>query len=375
MPNPPTTGAHIPVHAPGRQSASDAAHLMAQWGQIMAAGRFLHGPQTAAFESEFAEFLGVRHCVAVGNGTDALEFALRAVGLGPGDRIATVANAGHYGTSAIMAIGAVPVYVDISADSWQMDPLRLEQVLPNEVDAVLLTHLFGDARTAPAIARLCAGAGIPLIEDCAQAAGAVVDGVAAGTFGASAAFSFYPTKNLAAAGDAGAVVTNSGPVAARVRQLAEHGWGERFVVTSLGRNSRMDEIQAAVLRHRLPQLARHNDRRRAIRDRYREVLAGSALALVGGAVDAGHAVHLAVVTSQHVTACRERLAAAGVATDVHYPVEDHHQPLHAGDVRPMLPVTDAVAGTFFTVPCHPWLTDDEIARIAQTLREEAARAP
>lgn len=271
----------------------------------------------------------------------------------------------------VLAIGAVPQHVDIDPDNWQMDPLGLEQALQHGISGVLLTHLYGDARVAPRIARLCRAAGLPLVEDCAQAVGAVVDGTPAGGFGDAAAFSFYPTKNLAAMGDAGAVVTDHDRVAEAVRRHAQHGWSERFVVSSLGRNSRMDELQAIVLRHRLPLVASQTARRHVIRARYAQAVAGSSLRLVGGVGGSGHAAHLTVIELADVARSRRRLAAAGIATDVHYPVSDHHQPRHSRQHAPALPVTDAAAGTFVSVPGHPWLTDDEVSHVADALRREA----
>lgn len=346
------------------QQRQDLLHVVAR---VLDGGWLIGGPEVEAFEDEFSAMMGVAGCVGVGNGTDALEVALRAVGVAPGDRVATVANAGFYASSAILAIGAAPVFVDVDARSLQMDPARLAEVIPG-LSAVVLTHLYGDARAAPAIAGVCARAGVPLVEDCAQAAGAVVDDRAAGAFGQAGAFSFYPTKNLAAIGDGGAVVSTDAAVVDGARRIARHGWRGRFEVVTTGRNSRLDAVQAAVLRHRLPGLAAENERRRAIWRRYRDAIDGSRLRMVGDADGPWHVAHLTVLSAPDVTVVRTELTRAGIDTDVHYPYSDDRQPLVAARrLNAELPVTHASMGHVVSLPCFPTMTPFEVDRVTAAL--------
>jgi dTDP-4-amino-4,6-dideoxygalactose transaminase len=235
----------------------------------------------------------------------------------------------------------------------------------DHVDCVVVTHLYGRLANVEALADACRSASVPLVEDCAQAAGAV-RGSHAGTFGDAGTFSFYPTKNLGALGDAGAIVTNDATVAAQVRRLRQYGWGEKYVVEGLGGvNSRLDEIQAALLRHRLRGLDAANERRRAIVERYGDALLAS-VGRIPRARDRSYVAHLAVVVCRDRAALAATLRAAGIETAVHYPVPDHHQPALRRDVR--LPVTEELAGSVLTLPCFPELAEAEVERVCAALR-------
>lgn len=224
--------------------------------RVVASGWVVLGPEVKQFERDFAAYLGVSECVSVGNGTDAIELGLKAIGVSAGDRVATVANASMYTTTALLAIGAVPFFMDVALESRCASVADVEQALDAGVNAVVITHLYGLAcPDTVAIASLCSARGIPLFEDCAQAHGAIIDGKRVGTFGVAASFSFYPTKNLGALGDGGAVVTSDPAVAARTRALRQYGWSEKYKVDVSGaRNSRLDEMQAAILNAFLPGL-------------------------------------------------------------------------------------------------------------------------
>ncbi|HYR00997.1 MAG TPA: DegT/DnrJ/EryC1/StrS family aminotransferase [Casimicrobiaceae bacterium] len=345
-------------HAPLR------AELDAAIARVNDRGHYILGPEVESFEREFAAYCGAAACVAVGNGTDALELALRALGIGAGDEVATVANAGGYATTAIRGAGATPVYVDIDDATLGIDCHSLAERITPGTRAIVATHLYGRMADVEALARIARERAVPLVEDCAQAHGATRAGKKAGTFGAVACYSFYPTKNLGALGDAGALVTGDTALAARVAELRTYGWrGKYRVATGGGMNSRMDEVQAAALRVKLPRLDAWNARRREIGQRYGASIANPAIALPP-APDATDVVHLYVVRAKARDALRVHLAEAGVATDVHYPVPDHRQAGWSGAASPSLLRTERACDEVLTLPCYPELTEAEIAAVA-----------
>ena len=263
----------IPFNALGRAVQVQRDALDAAIGDVLDSGWFVMGPQHDGFERELAAYLGVDHCVAVANGTDALELALLSVGCRPGDTVVAAANAGGYGTAAARKLGLHVRYADVDAETLQMDTTSLAAVLAQPARAVVLTHLYGHMAPVEQVRALCDAHGVALVEDCAQAAGAHRDGRNAGSFGDAATFSFYPTKNLGALGDGGAVVTPDASRAQELRRLRQYGWSQRYVAdTPGGRNSRLDEMQAAVLRVRLPLLDAGNGRRRDIAQAYAKAL-------------------------------------------------------------------------------------------------------
>ena len=267
---PPSCQDHVPVHDPGRQVAAMATELEAAAQRVMRSGWYVDGAEVGAFEREFRSYCGQNHCIAVANGTDALELALRAVGCRAGHEVVTVANAGMYATTACLQVGATPVFADIDPDTLLISPASVAKALSPQTIAVVVTHLYGKVADVPAVAEVLAGRRVAILEDCAQAHGARVSGRLAGTLGDIAAFSFYPTKNLGALGDGGAVLTGRSDLAERVRLLRQYGWERRFVSrVPYGRNSRMDELQASFLRAKLPKLDAWNARRRSVVERYR----------------------------------------------------------------------------------------------------------
>jgi dTDP-3-amino-2,3,6-trideoxy-4-keto-D-glucose/dTDP-3-amino-3,4,6-trideoxy-alpha-D-glucose/dTDP-2,6-dideoxy-D-kanosamine transaminase len=337
--------------------------------RVLDSGWYVHGPEHQAFESEFGEFLGGVHCVGVANGTDALEISLRALEPAPGSVVVTAANAGMYSSTAIRRAGLRPRYADVDPETLLLTRGTVVAVLDDDVSAVVVTHLYGRLADVTGIREACRRGGVPVLEDCAQAVGAGGHGRRAGSLGDVAAFSFYPTKNLGALGDGGAVASNRADVADRARRLRQYGWDAKYEVgIDGGRNSRLDELQAALLRVRLAHVDSWNAARRAVIGRYAAAAAGTSLQVLP-AVGAGHAAHLAVVVAEDRDAARAALLDAGVQTDVHYPVPDHQQKPFAADYAyARLPVTEESSGHIFSLPCFPELTTDEIDHVCAVLR-------
>ncbi|SNR87713.1 dTDP-4-amino-4,6-dideoxygalactose transaminase [Geodermatophilus saharensis] len=362
----------VPLNDLGRGVAALAPALRSAIDDVLTSGWYVLGPQHDAFEREFAAAVGAGHCVGVGNGTDALELALIGVGCRPGDEVVTAANAGMYTTTAALKAGLVPRFADVDPATLLLTAATVEPVLTPSTRAVAVTHLYGRLADVGPLRELCRSAGVALVEDCAQAAGAVGTDGPAGSLADAAAFSFFPTKNLGALGDGGAVTTGDADLAARLRSLRQYGWSAKYTATlPHGRNSRLDELQAAVLRVRLPHLAGWNARRREVVARYAEVLGEGPRRMVHGrdAASPAHVGHLAVMTTPHRDADRAALAAAGIRTDVHYPVPDHRQPVLAGTTGGVsLPVTERAAGQVLTLPCFAELTDAEVDRVCDALR-------
>ena len=357
----------IRVADPQRAVAADRRALDAALARVLDSGRYVHGPEHAAFEAELAAFLGVAHCAGVASGTDALELALAAVGCSPGDEVVTAANAGGYTTAAARKLGCAVRYADVDAATLGLSAATVEPALTDATRAVVATHLYGLMCDVEGIVELCRGRGIAVVEDCAQAAGARRSGRRAGSFGDAAAFSFYPTKNLAAIGDGGAVVTNDSAIDERVRALRQYGWSEKYrAEVAGGWNSRLDELQAAVLRVGLARLDERNERRREIVGRYAAALPAHAGRFVWS--DGEDFVgHLAVILAEDRERLAAALTAADIGTDVHYPVADYDQPAWRTDVS--LPVTDHAVAHVLTVPCFPELTEDEVERVCEVLGE------
>jgi dTDP-4-amino-4,6-dideoxygalactose transaminase len=357
----------IPVNSLLRHVVPLQERLSAIASEVISSGYYRLGPGVAAFEQEFADYCGTSHCISVANGTDALELSLKAVGVGAGDRVVVTANAAMYSTSAVLACGAEPVFVDVDPASSTMQVAALATALagPVPAKAVIVTHLYGQLAPIDALAELCRQHGVALVEDCAQAHGAAhADGRRAGAFGDVAAFSFYPTKNLGALGDGGAVVSSDDGIAERVRRLRQYGWTSKYTNgLSGGRNSRLDELQARFLSLMLPLVDGWNERRRQIARRYSDGIRHADIRVPAIAGN-DYVAHLYVVRSDRRQALREHLAAAGVQTDVHYPLPDHRQPCHQGRFEAVaLPVTEADAGQVLTLPCFPEMTEVEVQRV------------
>ncbi len=353
----------IPVNSLQRHIQPLAERLADASKRVIDSGHFVLGPHVQRFEQAFADYCGATHAIGVGNGTDALELCLRALDVGAGERVAVVANAAMYGTTAVLACGGIPVFVDIDPATHTLCPRALDAALQaGPIKAVIVTHLYGRLADMDTLLPLCRSRGIPVVEDCAQAHGAQdASGTRAGAFGDIASFSFYPTKNLGALGDGGAVVTSSEALATRTRQLRQYGWSAKYTNTLAGgRNTRLDELQAALLLEMLPELDGWNARRRAIANRYSAEIRTPALALPPPC-GLEHVAHLYVARSESRDAVRAQLAELQVQTDVHYPTPDYRQPCLQGriDASP-LPHTEAAAGSVLTLPCFPELTTAEV---------------
>ena len=354
----------------GRHTTPLRAELLSALETVLDSGHFILGRELAAFEHEFADFCRVGDCVGVANGTDALELGLRACGVRPGDSVAAVANAGLYGTTAIRALHAQPLYVDVDPATGlvQLDALA-DTCRRHRPRAMIVTHLYGRMVDMPAVMEIANASGTIAVEDCAQAHGAVLADRPAGSWGAAGCFSFYPTKNLGALGDAGAVVTGDAAIAARIRQLRQYGWRAKYDAhLPGGRNSRMDEVQAAVLRRLLPRLKGWNDRRRDIAAAFDQ---GIRHPLVGSLAGAGrsYVAHLYVVRCPARNALQAHLHGLGIPTDIHYPIPDHRQAAHAAaPPLPHLPETEALASQVLTLPCFPEMEEFEVAAVIEGVR-------
>lgn len=330
--------------------------------RVIASGWVILGPEVKRFEQQFADYHGVKHCVTLANGTDAIELALKALGVVAGDSVATVANAGMYTTTAILAIGAEPVFMDVDLDTRGATLAEVTRAVESGVRAVVVTHLYGLA--IPEIAQIagyCARMGVPLLEDCAQAHGAQINGQRVGTFGDASSFSFYPTKNLGALGDGGAVVTNRPEIAEKVGLLRQYGWTSKYTVAVQGaRNSRLDEMQAAILAEFLPFLDEANARRRQIAARYSAHIVHPSVMLPkeGGEE---YVAHLYVIRSPRRDSLREHLRTLAIASEVHYPIPDYRQPVFAdGFSNIHLGVTEQLSGEILTLPCYPEMSDEQV---------------
>lgn len=339
--------------------------IKASIDRVIASGWLVLGPEVKQFEQSFAAFLGASYCVSLANGTDAIELALKSMGIGFGDRVATVANAGMYSTTAILAIGADPYFMDVDIDTRGATLAEVARAVEAGVQAVVVTHLYGLA--IPGIAQIsqyCTQKGVPLLEDCAQAHGSLVNGKRVGTFGDAASFSFYPTKNLGALGDGGAVVTCNPKLAEKVGLLRQYGWTSKYRVEVAGaRNSRLDEMQAAILSGFLSDLDATNTRRREIALRYSALIRHSDV-LVPQAGGAEYVAHLYVVRSSRRDALRNHLRIKDIASDVHYPIPDYQQPLFGdrfADTR--LENTERLIREILTLPCYPEMSNEEVDHV------------
>lgn len=357
----------IPFNDLSRLTKLHQSAFLEAFQRVLGRSYYVLGPEVKAFEEEFAAYCGASSCVSLANGTDAIEIGLRALGVGAGDLVATVSNAGGYSTTAIRSLGAFPQYVEIEPDTMLMSAESLEAVAKRgNLKAVVVTHLYGLLADMPLLLAVARKHGVAVLEDVAQAHGAVRADKRAGTWGDAAAFSFYPTKNLGALGDGGAVVTSRQDVEQTIRELRQYGWRTKYHADrSGGRNSRLDEIQAALLRVQLPTLDSRNDRRRAILKRYQEGL--RLLPLVLPVVDESHVGHLYVIRHHARTRLKQLLQDRGIGTDVHYPIPDQRQ-VAASSWLPAplsLPVTEQAAAQVLSLPCFPELTDAEVDQVIQ----------
>ncbi|RJQ44223.1 MAG: DegT/DnrJ/EryC1/StrS family aminotransferase [Gaiellales bacterium] len=343
---------------------------------VLASGNYVLGENVAAFEEEFGSWLGGAAVAAVNSGTDAIYLVLKAMGIGPGDEVVTVSHTAVNTVLAVSKVGATPVLVDIEPETFCLDPGLLAGSLTVRTRAIIPVHLYGHPVDMDPVLEAAAERGIPVIEDCAQAHGALYRGRMVGTIGAAACFSFYPTKNLGAAGDAGAVASSDQGLVAKVRSLANCGQGEeRYHNVYRGEVSRLDELQAAILRVKLEALDDATGRRRAAAALYRELLAGLDIALPLEREWARHVYHLFVARTRDRDGLLEHLRRAGVGAMVHYPVPVHRQPAYADSFDMALPETDRAVGEIISLPAYPGITPAQqeyvAGQIAAFLRGQA----
>lgn len=356
-----------------RHAASVQDIVVPAVNRVVGSGWYIMGEECKRFEAEFAAFCGAGHCIGVANGTDALELALRALEMGAGSRVATVANAGFYSMTAMGAIGAEPVFIDVDPVDHLMDLTALrEAVAAGQVDAIIVTHLYGLLHDMETVMEVAASGPrrVPVIEDVAQAHGASRGGKRAGSFGDVATFSFYPTKNLGALGDGGAVVARDAPVAARLAALRQYGWRRHYVSDDIGVNSRLDEMQAAILRVKLPHLDAQNARRRAIASAYDEALNGSGIRGPARRGQGEHVFHLYVVQCAERDRLQALLRDQGIGSGIHYPMPVHLQPAYHGRIAlgpSLCRETERARDEILSLPIYPELSDFQVEKVCTAL--------
>ena len=338
----------------------DAADIRAAIDRVIASGWFVLGPELAAFEREFADASGAAFAIGVGTGTDAIALTLRALGIGPGDEVITTPLSAAYTALAVMMAGATPVFADIDPDRLTIDPAAVEAAVTPRTAAILPVHLYGQPADMPRLAAIATRHGLTIVEDSCQAHLATCEGRPVGSVGAAAAFSFYPTKNLGALGDAGAVTTSDAALADRLVRLRNGGQTDRYHHQDAGWNSRLDELQAAILRVRLARLPARTARRRALAARYRAGLASTPVT-VPPLCEAGHVHHLFPVRVRDRAGFMAHLDREGIGTIVHYPIPIPRQPALEGLTVPdACPVADRVCQEICSLPLHPDLTDADV---------------
>lgn len=356
--------------SPLAQFASYQSEIESAVLKVLRSNSYVLGPEVASLECEFAQYIGVNFAIGVANGTDAIELALRALGVGPGDEVITVSHTAVATVAAIEAVGATPVLVDVEPDFYTIDPLLIIDLITNQTKAVIAVHLYGQPADIETIDLLCKANNLYLIEDVSQAHGAKFNGKLLGSFGDISCFSCYPTKNLGAIGDAGLIATNSFELKTKIHMLREYGWRHRYVSDISGRNSRLDEVQAAILRIKLRYLDIDNQRRIRHAALYKELLEGTGLILPKIRPNATHVFHLYVLRVDSRNKLIEFLKKRQIQCGVHYPMPIHFQPAYAGRIRAVkMGVTEALANEVLSLPMFPELEDDQIQQVARAIKD------
>jgi dTDP-4-amino-4,6-dideoxygalactose transaminase len=350
------------VNAPYEPAIRDAID------RVLRSGYYILGEETAAFEREFADYCGVRHCVGVANGLDALHLILRGYGIGARDEVIVPANTFIATWLAVSLVGARIVPVEPDASTWNIDPKRIEEAITPRTRAIMPVHLYGAPAAMDAIRDIAQRHCLRVIEDAAQAHGARLHGQRAGSLGDAAGFSFYPGKNLGALGDGGAITTNDDALAERLRKLRNYGSSVKYQHEVEGVNSRLDEMQAAVLRVKLHHLDDDNARRAAVAAHYRAALADTPVDLIRLPDGCESAWHLLVVRTPRRDALRDYLAARGIGTQIHYPVPCHRQAAFSAQAWPALPLTERLQAEILSLPMAPYLGADNVAHVAAQVK-------
>ncbi len=357
----------IPMVDPAAEYRSLKAEIDAAVGRVLSSGRYVLGPEGEALERELAAYTGATHAVGCNSGTDALHLALVACGIGPGDEVIVPAFTFFESAEAVSYTGDTPVFADVDAATFNLDPASLNKLISRKSKAVIAVHLFGQCAALDEIAKLCKEHNLVLVEDVAQALGADYDGRRAGSWGDFGCFSFYPTKNLAAAGDAGLVTTNDRKYDETLRMLRHHGSRKTYLHERVGWNSRLDELQAAVLRVKLAHLDRFNEARRAVAVNYRGKLKQKDIILPAEHGRGRHVYHQFTIRSGRRDALREALARESIAASVFYPIPLHRQPAYEAASGVSLPVSERIAGEVLSLPINPLLDAASVDRICQVL--------
>ena len=369
----------VPQANPGAGYRALRDEIDAAVARVLQSGWYILGQELRTFEAEFAAWLGATAAVGCGNGTDALALALRALGVGPGTSVVTVSHTAVATVAAIEMVGATPVLIDIEPDFYTMDPAELAEVLAHPpasvppIRAVIPVHLYGQPVALDPIVEACRRHGVAVIEDCAQAHGATIGAHKVGTFTEVATFSFYPTKNLGALGDGGMLATQDTTLGADIAALRQYGWRTHYISDAVGVNSRLDEMQAAILRVKLHHLDAQNARRQAIAAAYDAALRGASLTPPTRRAGVGHVFHLYVLRASDRAAVQARLREAGIGTGIHYPSPVHSQPAYRGRVA-LGPsgcrATEIAAEQVLSLPMYPELTDAQVTQVCEALSRE-----
>ena len=354
---------------PAAQFQSNQAEIEAAVLRVLRGNRYILGPEVDALEHEFADYIGTRKAIGVANGTDALEIALRALDIGQGDEVITVSHTAVATVAAIEAAGALPVLVDVDPDYYTLNPEQLAEVLTPRTRAVIAVHLYGQAADLDAIAAFCLQHNLAMIEDASQAHGAKWNGKQLGSLGLVGCFSCYPTKNLGAIGDAGLITTNDEALANKIRSLREYGWQKRYVSDIPGRNSRLDELQAAILRIKLCHLDADNDKRRQLAAHYTRLLDSNDIHVPEICEGSEHVFHLYVIRSDTRDSLMDHLKRHDIYPGIHYPVPVHLQPAYMGRIRTALSmdVTERLANEVLSLPMYPELSLDIVNKVAMVV--------
>jgi len=355
---------------PSAQFRSNQAEIEEAVLRVLRGNRHILGEQVSALEDEFAEYIGTKQAIGVANGTDALELALRALEIGPGDEVITVSHTAVATVAAIEAAGAVPVLVDVEPVFYTIDPEKLEQALTRRTRAVIAVHLYGQAAEMEGIEAFCAKHGLELIEDGSQAHGSKWNGKRVGSIGRVGCFSCYPTKNLGAVGDAGLVTTSDEKLAKKIRMLREYGWEKRYVSDYRGRNSRLDELQAAILRIKLRHLDKDNYKRQKLAVEYNKLLNGLDMILPKIREKTEHVFHLYVVRTPNRHGIKEHLESLNIYPGIHYPVPIHLQPAYKKRIKTgSMEITQKLANEVLSLPMYPELENEELKQVAMAINE------
>lgn len=359
---------------PLAQYLSQKEEIRAAIDRVLEGGNYIFGPEVESFERSFAAYCGADHAVGVNSGTDALIFALRAMDIEPGDEVITVSHTALATVAAILATGATPVLVDVDPAYYTMDPECFRRAITSRTKVVVPVHLYGQPADMDAIKEIAREHELFVIEDCAQAAGAMWNSARVGSIGDLGCFSFYPTKNLGAIGDGGMVVTRNAGLAKRIRRIRQYGWDENRITIEPGLNSRLDEIQAAILNVKLKRLDEDNNRRQEIAQSYNEGLAGLPIVLPAAHAVATHVYHLYVIACKERDALRRTLSEHDVFAGVHYPEPAHRHGGYGGKVSVPakgLPITESLGDKIISLPIYPELSESSVSQVISLIKRHA----